>query len=150
MENLKVLDEFFEMKDKSLVKSFISDKDNQKKLLREILFSLTKLKIEKVQLKAVKKLIDMNLDIDTFDTKDDIEIFHFIDDFINDKNHTKELLSDIIISLIQLKIKNINIQGIKELIDNHLSIDDFYTKENRQLYRMIDNILNNKKLSELE
>ena len=85
MENLKLLDKFFEMKEKSLVKSFIRDKDNQKKLLREILFSLTKLKIEKVQLKAVKKLIDMNLDIDTFETKDDIEIFHFIDDLLKEK-----------------------------------------------------------------
>ena len=85
MENLRMLDKFFEMKEKSLVKSFISDKDNQKKLLREILFSLTKLKLEKVQLKAVKKLIDMNLDIDTFETKEDIEIFHFIDDLLNEK-----------------------------------------------------------------
>ena len=82
MENLRMLDKFFVMKEKSLVKSFISDKDNQKKLLREILFSLTKLKIEKVQLKAVKKLIDMNLDIDTFETKEDIEIFHFVDDLL--------------------------------------------------------------------
>ena len=85
MENLRMLDKFFEMKERSLVKSFISDKDNQKKLLREILFSLTKLKIEKVQLKAVKRLIDMNLDIYTFDTKEDIEIFHFIDDLLNEK-----------------------------------------------------------------
>ena len=85
MENLKMLDKFFEMKEKSLVKSFISDKDNQKKLLREILFSLTKLKLEKVQLKAVKKLIDMNLDIDTFETTEDIEIFHFVDDLLKEK-----------------------------------------------------------------
>ena len=85
MENLRLLDKFFEIKEKSLVKSFISDKDNQKKLLREILFSLTELKLEKVKLKAVKKLIDKNLDIDTFGTKEDIEIFHYIDDLLNEK-----------------------------------------------------------------
>ena len=68
--------------EESQVDNFFNDKINQKRLLKKIVFSLIEMKNKKIELQAIKKLIDMHLDIDIFNTKNDVELYNLVESML--------------------------------------------------------------------
>ena len=84
-QNNDCVDEFIALNDEERKKDFMVNAVNKRELLQDIAYSLLQLKCEKIELKAVKKLIDKLLNIDDCETEEEKELFKFVDELLENK-----------------------------------------------------------------